>query len=114
MIDLKLNTSHDLLIENYDLVLTENDTAQKIKQKLSLFSSEWFLDESLGVTYHNDVFKKDSSTESIRSLLIRELNKIEEVVEVQEVELDLNEESRLLDIKIMILDKFSQTLEVSL
>ena len=53
--DLKLDTTtHDLVIENYDLVLVDGIdlVRQAIKQRLLLVSEEWFLDDTIGVPWY--------------------------------------------------------------
>ena len=53
--DLKLDaTAHDLIIENYDLVLVDGIdlVRQAIKQRLLLVLEEWFLDDTIGVPWY--------------------------------------------------------------
>lgn len=63
-IDLKLDSSHDLAIENFDLVLISDvdQVIQKIDIRLRFFLGEWFLDTSVGLPYYEDVLKKDFDT----------------------------------------------------
>ncbi len=60
-VDFKLNSNHDLAIENFDLVLISgtDQVIQKIGQRLKLYLGEWFLDTTVGLPYYKNVFKKD-------------------------------------------------------
>ena len=53
---------NDLLIENNNLVLTENDSdveiEQRLRENLQTYLGEWFLDITIGVPYLQVVFVK--------------------------------------------------------
>jgi hypothetical protein len=72
MSDLKLNsTSWDLEIENGDLVIVDHSQAvgQNLRQALSLFFGEWFLDTSAGVPYYQSILLKNPDPASIDGVL---------------------------------------------
>lgn len=61
MSDLKLDDTHDLELDNGDLLLTEgiDRTRQFLSQRLKFFEGEWFLDTDLGIAYFDEVFVKN-------------------------------------------------------
>lgn len=72
MSDLALDTSTwDLDISNGDLYLLDSQETvrQLLRQRLSMFLGEWFLDSSLGVPYFEDILKKGASLEIVDSIL---------------------------------------------
>lgn len=54
-------TTNDLTTVDGDLGLTSRLVAvsQFLRQKIQFFLAEWFLDESIGVAYFDDVFVKN-------------------------------------------------------
>lgn len=69
--DLALDDNWDLEIVNGDLVILDpvSTITQLLRQRLSMFLGEWFLDASKGVPYFEDVLKKDVTLEIIDSIL---------------------------------------------
>ena len=75
--DLKLATvpgtnDHDLLIENFDLQLTELDLEeirQSLQVRLKYFFSEWFLDNTEGVKYYEHIFVKNPDIDVVGAVL---------------------------------------------
>jgi len=71
MSDIKLDLStHDIAIENGNLVLVEDDeaVAQNLKIRLQFFWQEWFYDLRLGIPYFRDIFVKNPDRDLINSL----------------------------------------------
>ena len=60
-IDFKLDSSHDLAIENFDLSLVSgvDQIMQNIDIRMRFFLGEWFLDVNAGLPYYTNVLKKD-------------------------------------------------------
>lgn len=78
MADLSLNiNTNDLLIVDNDLVLTTdvdpngtNPILQDILQRMRLFLGEWFLDNSVGVPYFQQIFVKNPDMSKVEAIFI--------------------------------------------
>jgi len=73
--DIQLNNSHDIEIVNNDLAVVSglNATVQSIRQRFWLFQGEWFLDETAGVPYLQQIFVKGVRLAVVRNILLRVL-----------------------------------------
>lgn len=99
--DLKLDTTtHDLVIENYDLVLVDGIdlVRQAIKQRLLLVLEEWFLDDTIGVPWYQYILQKGSDINRVKSILINQINGTEGVIKITSFELDYNNVNRSLSV----------------
>lgn len=94
-IKLTLNT-HDLLFENYDLVLIDKEEylQQKIKIKLMFFYKEWFLDTTKGVDFYGTVFVKNPNINSIDNMFKVSILDIDEIIELLSFTSDYNPSTR--------------------
>lgn len=75
MADLKLYNNND--IDWFNLKLTEDNlesVAQKIKIRLLRYFGEWFLDNTVGVPYFQEILKKGTSKDYIDTLFIDEIS----------------------------------------
>jgi len=85
MLDLKLDSTHDIDLSSYGLKLI-NDLdrlEQKIKIVLLFFFAEWFLDTTIGIKYHEVIFVANPNLTLIDSLFkaaILEIDEIQELV----------------------------------
>ena len=72
-----LEYSNDLVIANGDIRLVTGlpEDAQRIKDRLSTFIGEWFLDIQFGPDYRKDVLKKNPNIQLISALLRKEILK---------------------------------------
>ena len=106
----------DLAILNYDLALTQDGqiTAQKVKQALTTFKGEWFLDESEGMPYIQEIFGKNPDLNRIKSLYIRAIQSVAEVTEILELDLTEDKQSRTLSVDMKLRDLGGNIVEVSL
>lgn len=106
----------DLSIENYDLLLTKNGqiTVQKVKQALTTFKGEWFLDESQGMPYIQEIFGKNPNLNRIKSLYIKAIQSVPEVTEILELNLTENKPSRTLNVDMKLRDLDGNIVEVLL
>lgn len=99
--DLKLDTTtHDLIIENYDLVLVDGIdlVRQAIKQRLLLVLEEWFLDDTIGVPWYQYIFQKGADINRVKSILINTISGTKGVIKVTSLELNYNINNRNLTV----------------
>ena len=99
--DLKLDiNNHDLIIENYDLVLVDGIdlVRQSIKQRLLLVLEEWFLDDTIGVPWYQYIFQKGSDINRVKSILINTISGTDGVIKVTSLELNYNISNRNLTV----------------
>lgn len=89
---------HDLFIKRYDLSLVSGlqSTAQRLKVKLKLFFSEWFLNRQFGVPYYQDVLKKAPDLILIEARIKRAILEVPLVIEILEFALDFDVNQRRL------------------
>lgn len=100
MSDLKLDSTHDLAIENFDLVLVSgpDEIAQRLRIKLQMFLGEYYLDTSFGVPYYEEILKKVPNTNTVEAELRGAILETEGVSRLISFDLDLNGSSRELSL----------------
>lgn len=79
------DTGNNLQIINFDLAFTgatDVYAAQKIRLKLSIFANEWYLNNTIGIDYFNNVLIKDPDINLIEDIF---KTKILEMPEIQEL-----------------------------
>ena len=84
-IDLALDTtSHDLLIDSFDLQLSKDLDAvdQSLRTRLQIFLGEWFLNIEDGIPFYNDIFIKNPNIPHIESILKSRILETEDVIEL--------------------------------
>ena len=113
------NTDGDLLIENADLVFVRDidAVAQYLKQKLRTFQSEWFLDESVGIPYFDQIFIKNPRSVTYDSIFKEAILSTPGVVELVNYSAELDGASRNLTLTFQArtrdgLIDFSEVIEV--
>lgn len=113
--DLLLDASHDLVIENFDLKLTndQNSVAQKVKQTLLFFKGEWFLNANLGIPYYEEILGQKNSRESVIAVLVSHIKQVEGVKEVASFELEEDREQRTVKIKLTITDNENNQVNIT-
>lgn len=81
MSQLSMTDDGDIYIEKnrFKLVDQKAEVRQRLMQNLRTFFSEWFLDKTLGVPYHQSIFEKGTPTSVIEGLLIDEILKTKDV-----------------------------------
>lgn len=96
--DLKLNSSHDLMLKNNRLVLADgsNQKAQQIKIALLTFLGEWFLDTSHGVPYFEQVLLKQVDKVKIENVFRQKIAAVKGVKRVLKLNTQIDRKERLL------------------
>jgi hypothetical protein len=93
MSQLSMTDDGDIYIENnrFKLVDRKAEIRQRLIQNLRTFFTEWFLDTTLGVPYHQVIFEKGTPISEIESLIIDEIlktNGVENLIEFKPLDLD--------------------------
>lgn len=98
--DFLMADSGDLAIVNGDFALVSgvDETVQFIKQRLRLFLAEWFLDETLGLPYFDDVFIKNPNPAALDSIFKKYIINLPGVQELTAFSLDFDPATRNLTI----------------
>ena len=72
----------DLVIDNFNLKLTSTlgeHLAQKIENQLKTFRGEWFLNQSIGIPYYQDILKKQVNIDTVTSIFRNAILNVEGV-----------------------------------
>ena len=111
--DILLDANNNIVFDNYDIKLTEGSdiTSQKIKQYLSTVMGEWKLNENLGINYREDILIKNPQLDRIKSIFIKEIQSVEEVVSILNLDIELNKSSRTLSINFKVQDNQGYVIE---
>lgn len=91
MKDFKIDTLHDLVIENGDLQFVSDgeEVAQNVKIRLYWILGEWFYNKGVGVPWFSKIFKLDVSPIAKREFItqtilgtpgVRQIKKLEQSV----------------------------------
>ncbi len=114
--DLAIDATGELAIVNGDLVLTDSatNTAQAIRRRLSTFQGEWFLDESIGLPYFNDILGKGKFLSDIKVIYLREIQSVPEVEEILEFNIEEDPVRRILKINFTVRDENGYVIEIEI
>lgn len=109
-IDLKLDTSRDIYVEDYDLVLVTgaDEVAQHLLVGLLLFRGEWFLDEEAGIPYYQHIFVAAPNSRVIEGLFRQDILGDADVEALTVFEMDINRATRKLDIDFTAVSKIGE------
>lgn len=110
--DIKLTSdTHDLLIENYDLIVIDSidRVIQNLRIRLWFFFNEWFLDTSYGLDYLSDLAEKKPNLTRIESRIKREILDVQDVLEITSFSLEFNNGTRQMRIEFQVTTTFGQT-----
>lgn len=102
MLDLALNAqTHDLVIENGDLIAIDNAerVAQQIKIQLLTWLGEWFLDVTHGVPYLDYILVKNPNLELARSIFREQIMKVDDVDNVLSINLQYDIKTRTMNVE---------------
>lgn len=102
MLDLGLNAkTHDLIIDNGDLIVIDNAerVAQQIKIQLLTWAGEWFLDTRHGVPYLDYILVKNPNIELISSIFREQIMSVDDVDSVNSLEINYNAQTRTMEVE---------------
>jgi hypothetical protein len=90
--DLKLDSSHDIVVTSGDLELATESTevAQSCKIRLLLWQGEWILDFTEGVNWIDDIFDVSTSYEQKNSIIKAAILGAEHVESIIEYEFSMD------------------------
>lgn len=96
-----LASTHDLVIQNGDILLIDNAerVSQQIKIKLKSFLSEWFLDTTYGIPYFESILIKNPSLTTIRSIFRTQILAVDNVKSVNSLTVLLDKANRTLTVE---------------
>lgn len=108
--------TNDLVIENGDLVLTDNldPLLQQLKVSLNIYKGEWFVDTLTGVPYTTEFLADKNNKTFIDTYLqnyIRNINGVDKILKYTSV---FDDSSRGLTITFSVLTTDGDSLEVNL
>lgn len=102
-----LNTRDVLLVDN-DITIQNGDLsfvsgidaiAQACKLMVQLFAGEWFLDQTLGIPYFEDIFIKNPNVPAIREIFKQKLLTVVGILDVLQINLSFESVRRTLTIR---------------
>lgn len=101
MIDIKLDKTHDIAIEKGDFVIIDGAerVAQQILIKLKLWTGEWFLDDSFGTPYLQDVLGKQLTLSAVIASIKKSILEVDGVKSIDDFKYVYNRSERKLDIE---------------
>ncbi len=99
-VDLKLDGSGDLAIEQDDLVLLEGGEAirQDVQIRLRFFRGEWFLDTRIGVPYYEEILGQKPRLTLIKGIFRQAILSSPGIESISDLTLDFDRASRLLTV----------------
>lgn len=112
--DLLLGEDHDLVIENFDLKMTDDSriVAQRVKRALLTLKGEWFSDRERGVPYEEILGSKNQLT-AAKAVLISHIMRVKGVKEIISFETKEDREQRIVGFRIEIKDVFNNDIELN-
>lgn len=118
MIDLQINgLTKNMVITNRDFVLTptlSEYVAQKLKLHLSIFKGEWYLNNTIGIPYFQEIFVKNPNLSRIEDIFKREIISIMGVDSIQSFILNYDNNTRELAVTFTALLTNSELLTVTI
>jgi len=102
MLDILLNSDHDLRIkENGDIDLTESKR-QAVKVRLLWFLAEWRFSPQVGIPYYEIFLVKNPNIEHIRRAVRDEVMTVEGVLDVNNITINIKSVERAANIALDI------------
>lgn len=98
--DLKIDNTGDLVVENGDLVIVDgvDAIAQHITIRLKFFLGEYFLDVRIGLPYYQQIFVKNPDLDVVKSIFREVILTTQGVQTINELSLEFDAVARLLSV----------------
>ncbi len=104
MLDIRLDTSHDLDVSTLDLSLV--DQAEQVRQqlliKLRLWVGEWFLDTDFGTPYLQSILGKQLTLSGAITAIRKAITEVEGVRSITEFEYNFSSVNRQLTVNFSV------------
>jgi len=116
MIDLLIaGADNDLVVTTGDLTLVEasDQINQAIRQALGTFFGEWFLNNTVGVPYFQQIFVPSPNLDLVQANLLNAIQNVPGVVQIQSFAFDYGASNRSLDVSISVMTTNGQTIPVA-
>lgn len=95
----------DILMKEGDLVITKggdivlaDSVRQAIRIRLLWFAGEWRFNTEYGIPYYDEVYIKNPNLEKIKLILTREIRKVDEVLDVQNMSIVMDNQNRIANV----------------
>ena len=71
MISLGLNSDNDIFVKNGNFVFVDDaaEVLQNVRSRLLFYMGEWFLDNTLGVPYFQEILTKPANLSNVESII---------------------------------------------
>lgn len=102
--------TRELVTENGDLVITKGSTAlkQAIDMHLKFFLGEWFLDQTVGVPYFQNILVKSPSLAQIENIFRSALLDVPGVAKINDLKLAFVGQTRKLNVTWRVSSDFGE------
>lgn len=94
MITLSINSGDDTFLDadkNVAIVDDAESLRQRLLERLRMFLGEWFLDETIGVPYFQQILQSGVNINTVSNIITNEILKDTEVIRVQAPTLQENQ-----------------------
>ena len=104
MLDLALDTNHDLMVTGIDLVLV--DGAEQVRQqlliKLKLWQGEWFLDTEFGTPYLQQILGKQLTMSGAIVALRKSILEVQGVTQIMSFDYQFDRANRTIKVQFTV------------
>jgi len=86
--DISFDLDHDMHLAGADIAFTDEDNnlIQRLKIRLQFLLGEWFLDNTVGIPYTQEIFKAKMNLQDIYTIFRDEIKNTEGVEKIEELE----------------------------
>lgn len=116
MSDLTMDiATNDLLVTNGDLSLVTGDDAieQDLQQTLQVWLGEWFLDNTVGIPYRQQILVKNPNMDLVQADLINAATNVSGVIQVLDISFDYSPNGRSLLLEVSVQVSSGETVTAS-